>query len=349
MVLPGSPDCVCAAALLLPPVVAAVAALRKPKKAHIYMRKPIIFRVACVMACAAALINGTPNWAAVNHEMKEWLKDYNKGKPKAQQISVSRGYGHLKTYWGDFVTYGSVADAPRAPKPCKIPVHAARRAAVLVKCGQEVTTRVRNQDFNYHSYYTSIEQACEKCTELEQIRVQYNATHAQLLVAMHKADRSLVYRKIFFKHTLTPAELLERSGFGAAALERLRADPRFLSKIIFIDEASIVINDKTKSDVHAWCDMYDLSFTDVCPIPLHKGEEITVRWICAVSAHEAFADKGGLVYFEFTTGTTKIHRRVNTKLDGSTVDHSFAYTVSWLHPPKAVVAVTVDDIIAVAN
>jgi hypothetical protein len=47
--------------------------------------------------------------------MKEWLKDYNKGKPKAQQTSVSRGYGHLKTYWGDFVTYGSVADAPRAP------------------------------------------------------------------------------------------------------------------------------------------------------------------------------------------------------------------------------------------
>jgi hypothetical protein len=82
------------------------------------------------------------------------------------------------------------------PKPCKFPVHAARRAAVLVKCGQEVTTRVRNTDFNNHSYYTSIKQVCENCAELEQIRVQYNATHVQLVILMHRADGSLVYTSI---------------------------------------------------------------------------------------------------------------------------------------------------------
>lgn len=339
----------CSAVTLLLPVLVAVAKLRKPKHHHDYMRKPMIFRVQCVLVLAALLVGGTPDWAAANHKMKQWLKQHNKGKPKAQRITVSRGYGYLTSYWRNFIKYGSVEDAPRAPKSCKIPEPAAARAAVLVKSGEEVTTRVRGKDFTYHSYYTSIEQACERCPELEQIRADHNATHAHLLVAMHKADPTLVYRKIFFKHTLTPAELLERSGFGAEALQKLRADPDFLKKIIFIDEASIVISDKTRSDVHAWCDKYDLSFTDVCPIPLHKGEEIVVRWICAVSAHEAFADKGGLVYFEFTTGTTNIHRRVNTKLDGSTTDHNFAYMVSLLHQPKAVVAIAVNLVPAVGN
>ena len=206
----------------------------------------MIFRVQCVLVLAALLVGGTPDWAAANHKMKQWLKQHNKGKPKAQRITVSRGYGYLKSYWRNFIKYGSVEDAPRAPKSCKIPEPAAARAAVLVKSGEEVTTRVRGKDFTYHSYYTSIEQACERCPELEQIRADHNATHAQLLVAMHKADPTLVYRKIFFKHTLTPAELLERSGFGAEALQKLRADPDFLKKIIFIDEASIVISDKTE-------------------------------------------------------------------------------------------------------
>lgn len=305
--------------------------------------------MACVVACAAALIDGTPDWRVANAEMREWLKDYNVGKPKAEQVKVSRGYNYLKTYWRNFNKYGGVGDAPRATKTCKVPMAEATKAAILVKSGQEVTTRVRGKDFTYHSYYTSIQQACEKCADLEKIRVEHNATHAQLLVAMHKADPSMVYRKIFFKHTLTPKEMKERSAFGEDMLKRLEADPDFLQNVIFIDEASIVISDKTRSDVHAWCDKHDLSFTDVCPVPVHKGEEITVRWICAVSAHEAFADKGGLVYFDFTTGTTKIHRRVNTKLDGSTRDHSFAYTVSLLHKPKAVVAVTVNDVPAVGH
>lgn len=327
----------------------AAAAKRTPKKAHAYNRKPQAFRIACVIACATVLINGTPDWKVANAEMRQWLKDYNEDKPKAEKVTVSRGYAYLKTYWRNFNKYGGVGDAPRAPRTCKIPTVDAAQAAFLVKSGQPVTTRIKGKDFTYHSYYTSIQQACEKCPALEKIRVTHNATHAQLLAAMHRADRTLVYRKVFFKHTLTPKEMRERSAFGEDMLKRLEADPNFCKNTIFIDEASIVINDKTKSDVRAWCDKHDLSFTDVCPIPVHKGEEITVRWICAVSAHEAFAAKGGLVYFEFTTGTTNIHRRVNTKLDGSTRDHSFAYTVSALHQPKAVVAVTVNNIPAVGN
>ena len=301
------------------------------------------------MAMIAVLVDGTPNWEAANVEMRQWLANHNEGKPQAQQIKVSKGTWYLKTYWRNFNKYGGLGDAPRMPRACKIPMTEALKAANLVKAGQPVTTRIRGEDITYHSYYTSIQQACEKCPALEEIRAAHNASHAQLLDAMHKADKSLVYRKIFFKHTLTPSELEERSAFGEDMLSRLEADPNFYKNIIFIDEASIVISDKTRSDVHAWCDKHDLSFTDVCPIPVHKGEEITVRWICAVSAHEAFEAKGGLVYFEFTTGTTDIHRRTNTKLDGSTRDHSFAYTVSVLHKPKAVVTVTVNNIPAVGR
>lgn len=83
------------------------------------------------------------------------------------------------------------------------------------------------------------------------------------------------------------------------------------------------------------------------PVPLKPNEDITVRWICAVSAHPAFADKGGLVYFEFTTGTDDIKRKVNTKLDGNFVEHKFKYTVSLLHKPEPAVAILISVIPAI--
>ena len=63
---------------------------------------------------------------------------------------------------------------------------------------------------------------------------------------------------------------------------------------------------------------------------LKKGQTIAVRWICAVTAHPAFADKGGLVYFEFTTGTTEINRRVNKRRDGSQAVGNWKYQVGAL-------------------
>jgi hypothetical protein len=298
------------------------------------MRKPLAFRIACVLACAAVVLEGQPNWKAANAEMKRWLKDHNEGLPEAEQITLSRGYDYMKTYWANFKEYGSVADPPRATKKLKIPRHLALRAANLVKQGMWVTTRIRGKDFQYVSYYTSILQACEKCPELNQIMLQHGVTHAQLLEAMHQADPALVYRKVFFKHTLTPSELEQREAFASNMLSQLAANPDILPNTIYIDEASIVISKDTRSDVRVWCDKYDLSFTDVCPVPDHKGQPITVRWICAVSSHPAFAAKGGLVYFEFTTGTTDIRRRVNTRLDGSTHVRDYQYQVSQLHHPE---------------
>lgn len=122
-----------------------------------------------------------------------------------------------------------------------------------------------------------------------------------------------------------------------------------MGKNPILDKAFILTIDKAKSGVHAWCDNHAPPCTDVCPNPLRKGKKTTVRQICAVGAHPPFANKGGLVNFGFTTSTTNMHRRVNTKLEGSTRDHSFAYTGSLLPTSEAVVAVTVNDIQALGH
>ena len=310
-----------------------------------YMRKPLFFRVKCVLVCYEHLnlVDRVtmPNFPKANKVMRQYIEDFNKHAPEHEQLHVSGGTWYLRTYWGEFSRTGSVGDLPRAPKPTKVPNAAALRAASLLKQVKWMSIRINGEVFEYLSHYTSIEQACGECAELEKIRVDHDATYAQLLVAMHKADPSLVFRRIFFKHCLTAAEMMERCAFGASMLLQLLNNPSLLTNTIFLDEASLVISEKARSDVHAWCDKHDLSFTDVCPIKHHTGGPITLRWICAVSAHPAFKDKGGLVYFEFTTGTTDIYRRKNTKLDGNTVDHNHTYTVSLLQQPDPVVAAAV--------
>lgn len=327
---------------------AAEAEKKEAEKKHRYSRKPMHFRIACVLACAAVVLStGEPDWAAANVKMRQWIVD-NNAKPGAEHVEVlDHGYDYLKTYWKNFNTYGWVFDAPRDPKHHKIPQHAAIRAANLVKQGKWVTTRIKGKDYQYVSYFTSIEQACNEVEELEAIRVEYDATYDQLLTAMKAYDPTLQYRRIFFKHQLTPQQREERSNFAKAMLDKLAADASILPNTIYIDEASIVLSGRTRSDVHVWCDKYDMSFTDVCPVPLKPNEDITVRWICAVSAHPAFADKGGLVYFEFTTGTDDIKRKVNTKLDGNFVEHKFKYTVSLLHKPEPAVAILISVIPAI--
>ena len=48
------------------------------------------------------------------------------------------------------------------------------------------------------------------------------------------------------------------------------------------------------------------------------------------AAHPHYDNLGGLVYVDFTTGTTDIKRRVNKRLDGSIRSPDFKYTVSVL-------------------
>jgi hypothetical protein len=71
-----------------------------------------------------------------------------------------------------------------------------------------------------------------------------------------------------------------------------------------------------------------VNFNDVCPLPVgHNKEPVKVHIIAAVSAHPAFESTNGLVYVEFTTGTTHIKRRHNKRMDGSTRVDNYSYQV----------------------
>lgn len=290
----------------------------------------MVFRVACVLAIAASLVGGQPDFSAAHARMKQWCKDHNKDHPYEEILNNNTDHDYLKRHWKNLHDNGSVFDAPRSGRPHKISEQDAVRAANLVKQGKWYKQTVGRKEYSYLRYYTSIAQAVRECAELAEICNKYNATPEQLLAAMHHYDPTLVRRKIFLKHSFTPMELDQRVTYAADLLRQFKANPQVLQNTIYIDEASIVISDKTKSDIHVWCERHDLNFTDVCPMPLKKGETIVVRWICAVTAHPAFADKGGMVYFEFTTGTTDINRRVNKRFDGSQAVGNWKYQVGAL-------------------
>jgi hypothetical protein len=100
---------------------------------------------------------------------------------------------------------------------------------------------------------------------------------AQLATGTH----NLVQRKIFFKHSFTTQELELRVAFAQSCLTRHALPGGLLQNIIFTDEASVVINKYTQSDVYVWCDRHDPSFSDVCPRRLPKEGSVTVRFIVA--------------------------------------------------------------------
>lgn len=323
--------------------------VERPVKKHEYQRKPVVFRVACILAIAATLIHGQPDWHAAHDSMKQWCEDYNKAHPYEQIFNRSHDHEYLKRYWENFHDDGSVFDAPRPGRRRKISREDALIAAGLVKQGKTTTKTVGRREMTYIRYYTSIAQAVRECPVLGQICHDYQATPEQLLAAMHYWDPTLVRRKVFLKHTFTPAELEERAAYAADMLQRYAADPTFLLHTIYIDEASILVSDKIQSDVHVWCEAHDLNFTDVCPISLNKKDKIMVRWICAVSAHPAFAKTSGLVYIDFTTGTTDIKRRTNQRTDGNPIP-DWVYQVGMsLHQPEPVVAIYIHVITTVSN
>ena len=313
-----------------------------------YSRKDVWVRVAGILIVASCLVGPQPVWPRAAATLSAYVQAVNKNLPDDEKQCVSlHDYAYLRTWWENFNKYGSVQDRPRAGRPRKLDYVAAWQAAAIVKAGKVVTHIVKGRTVEHRVHYASIAEAVCENEELANITRRLNMTPEQLLHAMHEADPDLVRRKIFFKHSFTTQELQQRIAFAEACLA-LHAQPAgLLQNIIFIDEASIVINKYTQSDVYVWCDRHDLSFSDVCPRKLPKEGSVTVRFIVAVSAHPAFADKGGLVYMDFTTGTTNINRRHNKRLDGSQRVGDWTYQVGLLHPPKPAVAMCICGVTAV--
>lgn len=319
-------------------------------KAIHYSRKAVWVRVAGVILCALLTVNGSPDWNRAHVALKEVIQQRNKQLPEEEQQFIgSHNHEYLRTWWDHFVHSGSVADADRSGRPRKVKDEHAKEAAQIIKDGKEITHVEKGQTVRHRVHYTSIGEAIRESPRLQEICNTYDLDGEQLLHAMHHADPSLVRRKLFFKHAFTPSELKARMDYAALCLRAQQIWGNLLSNTIFIDESSIVIDKLTASDVWVWCDKHDLDFSDVVPRQLPKGGKVTIRFIVAVSAHPAFAHRGGLVYMDFTTGTTDIHRRHNKHRDGSQLDPAWQYSVSWLPLVDSAVAESISVVSAVGG
>lgn len=296
------------------------------------------------------MVDNAPNWPQVHIVLKAYCEQRHKENPHEENVELrSHDYNYLKTWWRNFIQHGSVADADRSGRPHKISKEDALIASEIVKAGRLVTHTVKGKTVGHLVHYTSIAEAVKENATLQQLVQDRDITPEQLLHAMHFHDPDLVRRKIFFKHSFTAEQLSERVQYAKDRLQTLRTITFHPQHIIFIDESSIVINKHTKSDVYVWCDKHDINFSDVCHRKLPKEKSVTVRFIVAVSAHPAFAAKGGLVYMDFTTGTTNIKRRHNTKLDGSQRVGDWKYRVSLLHCVQPAVAICISVATAVGG
>ena len=304
-------------------------------------------RVAGVIFCAQSYQGVGPDFSLAHHKLKAHLVQMNKLLPEDQQQHLNyHDLNYLRKWWNDFLTKGSVADAPKPGAPTLISREQALKASGIVKEGWLQKETVKGKVVEHRVYYTSIAEAISRNQYLQELVSDLGLEPEQLLQAMHKHDPSLVRRKIFFKHSFTMAELDERVKDCADLQVKTGL---MTTNTIYIDESSIVINKYTESDVYVWCDKHDLNFSDVCHRKLPKEGSVTVRFIVAVSPHPKFADKGGLVYMDFTTGTTDISRRHNKMQDGSQLAGDQIYLVSTLHSVDDAVAITVSNTVAVRN
>lgn len=203
---------------------------------------------------------------------------------------------------------GSVHDTPRQVRPKQIPTIKAKAAAMHLKTGYWKPVQYRNgAKIRYtHRYYTTVRNACKLCAPLDKIRTDYNLTYKQLLYHMKAADPNLVRRSIRVKKAFTPAELQQRTVRATTLYTKCHTMPNWRDRTYFIDECSIWLDNESRKGTRVYCDAFDSGYQTVIhyeKLPYNKP--IKVRFMAAVNAVH------GLVYLEFTTGTTNITRHHN--------------------------------------
>lgn len=298
--------------------------------------KPMWARWLAVFVCVSVGVTAAASpeqWRAATvsfvQQREQWEKVFT-FLPQCGEVSrparfVQRWYA--KFLGGDC----TLEDAARSGRPRLLSLEEAQRAAAFVKKGRWVKVKVKKGTQHRLVYFTSIQDAVDHTPELKKIIDDNQISVAQLRAAMHAADPDLVRRRITFKRALSKEEKEERVKTAQQLIQEYERDPSFLQNMIFIDETSIVLQGGGHEHVAVWCDKHDVDFNDVCPLPIgHKQEPTKVHVIAAVSAHPAFKANNGLVYVDFTTGTSHIHRRHNKRMDGSTRVPDYNYQVGVL-------------------
>lgn len=240
-----------------------------------------------------------------------------------------------KRWWEGFLERGNLKDAPRAGRPPKIPNIVAFHAAEIISEGYTSTSTVLGEEISEHKHFASIIEAIRFNSTLKQICDEFQATPQQLLAAMHRVAPELVQRSVRFRHKLTEAEKAHRVTVCYGLFQRYQRDHTMLLYMVFVDETTIMTHGLKGVSLKVWVNATDKSFRDYHNVPGKAWKPVKAHVIAAVTAHPQFEDTAGVVYVEFTTGTTKINRTQNLRWNGTAHVPDYHYLVSALHPLNA--------------
>lgn len=120
-----------------------------------------------------------------------------------------------------------------------------------------------------------------------------------LLARMKRAHPGIVRTKLDFRMTLDEGQMLDRRVAACAAILLIQADPHYLDRVIWIDEAKIRIGYPGSKPIYWYHDAYDSGAHMVVEVPSHWfSHHIDLHFYVAVNA------RLGLIDVQFTTGTT---------------------------------------------
>lgn len=294
--------------------------------------KPLWLRILAIVAAMTVMAGGAINYTKAGQVLQVQMGYFNNMFPDQQASLAESDADFVKRWWQTFKATGALEDAPRAGRPRKIPDAMAIEAAQIISRGYTVETTVRQQRVVEHKYFSTVAEAVEHNDTLRGMLNQLHATPEQLLAAMHRAAPELVHRRVSFRHQLSVAEKAKRVTVSRDLLARYTADHTLLQRMVFIDETTIQTHGLKRDHIEVWVNNSDPSFHDFHGVPGKAWDPVKVHVIAAVSSHSAYEDHGGLVYMDFTTGTTDINRRHNKRLDGGSRRGDYKYTVSVLPP-----------------
>ncbi len=232
--------------------------------------------------------------------------------------------------WPAFYEHGRIGEADRSGREPLFEVADALRFAELLKGGKPGHMMRGGKKVPRLVYFTSADQCIRECPEAQELQRKYNASAAQLLAAAKYHDPDLQRRTVTYHPDFSAVQLADRSATAKAELDKLPSHPfsrqHRLDRYMWGDEASIVLSDQNLERIRVWCSKANFNLQDIVSLPQMTGhKDCKVRFFIVVSSHPAFSQHGGVVYWEFTTGTDNIRRRVNTL--EQTHDMPFCYMV----------------------
>lgn len=282
-------------------------------------------KVAVLMACGKGYDNRVVNYGFA----VDALKRLDKGMWN-EHIGGRLGET-VKRVWYNLTVHQTLGDAPRSGRPPKFKKEDALEAAALLKQGKVGSFLRGGKRWSRLVYYTTVEHACKDIPRLEAIRAKYNATYDQLRHAMRQHDPDLTRRTITYHPDFSAKQLDERMTLAAELLAGCPSHPTalraHLDRFMWGDEATITLSSENLHTLKVWCSKANYDVNDIISLPKVQGQkDCKVHFFIVVSSHPAFKDCGGVVYFEWTTGTDNIRRISNVM--GQTLYEPFGYLVS---------------------